>query len=156
MLTDKQKARIQALFADEAHLQVEVTWAVYQAMIGAYRNDDRAAGKTNMRKVIDSLSTGVPAALTELRRLGRTLTRRACDELAHFDRPGTSNGPTEAINGRLEHLRGSAPRVPQPHQLHRQIPPRGRRVQELAHRRSGLRSSVVPELGQISAQLISV
>jgi transposase len=25
--------------------------------------------------------------------------------LAYFDRPGTSNGPTEAINGRLEHLR---------------------------------------------------
>ena len=24
------------------------------------------------------------------------------------DRPGTFNGPTEAINGRLEHLRGSA------------------------------------------------
>ncbi|VBA34604.1 hypothetical protein LAUMK35_05769 [Mycobacterium pseudokansasii] len=28
--------------------------------------------------------------------------------LANFDRPGTSNGSTEAINGRLEHLRGSA------------------------------------------------
>lgn len=28
--------------------------------------------------------------------------------LAYFDRPGTSNGPTEAINRRLEHLRGSA------------------------------------------------
>ena len=28
--------------------------------------------------------------------------------LAYLDRPGTSNGPTEAINGRLEHLRGSA------------------------------------------------
>lgn len=28
--------------------------------------------------------------------------------LAFFDRPGTSNGPTEAINGRLKHLRGSA------------------------------------------------
>jgi transposase len=28
--------------------------------------------------------------------------------LAYFDRPRTSNGPTEAINGRLEHLRGSA------------------------------------------------
>jgi len=26
----------------------------------------------------------------------------------YFDRPGTSNGPTEAINGRLEHLRGTA------------------------------------------------
>ena len=30
------------------------------------------------------------------------------DVLAHFDRPATSNGPTEAINGQLEHLRGSA------------------------------------------------
>jgi hypothetical protein len=32
-----------------------------------------------------------------------------CRVLAYFDRPGTSNGPTEAINGRLEHLRGTAP-----------------------------------------------
>ncbi|GLU61479.1 hypothetical protein Pure05_39910 [Paenarthrobacter ureafaciens] len=40
--------------------------------------------------------------------LGRTLKRRAGDVLAYFDRPGTSNGPTEALNGRLEHLRGSA------------------------------------------------
>jgi len=46
--------------------------------------------------------------LTELRRLGRTLTHRAGAVLAYFDRPGTSNGPAEAINGRLEHLRGSA------------------------------------------------
>ncbi|GER21705.1 hypothetical protein NCCP1664_02020 [Zafaria cholistanensis] len=30
------------------------------------------------------------------------------DVLAYFDRPGTSNGPTEAINDRLEHLRGLA------------------------------------------------
>jgi len=27
---------------------------------------------------------------------------------AYFDRPHTSNGPTEAVNGRLEHLRGTA------------------------------------------------
>ena len=40
--------------------------------------------------------------------LGRTLKRRAGDILAYFDDPHTSNGPTEAINGRLEHLRGSA------------------------------------------------
>ena len=33
---------------------------------------------------------------------------RATDVLAYFERPGASNGPTEAINGRLEHLRGSA------------------------------------------------
>jgi hypothetical protein len=34
--------------------------------------------------------------------------RRADDIRAFFDRLGTSNGPTEAINGRLEHLGGSA------------------------------------------------
>ena len=61
-----------------------------------------------MRAVIDDLSHDVPTALTELRRLGRTLKQRAPDVLAYFDRIGTSNGPTEAINGRLEHLRGSA------------------------------------------------
>ena len=60
-----------------------------------------------MAKLIDSVSHGVPA-LTEIITLGRTLKKRAADVLAYFDRPGTSNGPTEAINGRLEHLRGSA------------------------------------------------
>jgi transposase len=61
-----------------------------------------------MVRLIDSIATGVPKALTEVITLGRTLTKRAGDVLAYFDRPGTSNGPTEAINGRLEHLRGSA------------------------------------------------
>ena len=61
-----------------------------------------------MTKIIASLRRGVPAALDELIRLGRTLHRRAADVLAYFNRPGTSNGPTEAINGRLEHLRGTA------------------------------------------------
>ena len=51
---------------------------------------------------------GVPSSLTEIVTLGRTLKRRAGDILAYFDHPHTSNGPTEAINGRLEHLRGSA------------------------------------------------
>ena len=77
-------------------------------MIAAYREPDRASGRDLMRKLIDSLSRGVPAALTEVITLGRTLNKRAADILAYFDRPGTSNGPTEAINGRLEHLRGSA------------------------------------------------
>ena len=61
-----------------------------------------------MRNLIESVSRGVPAALTEIITLGRTLTRRAADILAYFDRPRTSNGPAEAINGRLEHRRGSA------------------------------------------------
>jgi transposase len=108
LLTDKQKTRLDELFATDEHVQVEATWAVYQRMITAYRDPDKAHGSKTMRTLIDSLRHGVPAALTELRRLGRTLSRRAADVLAYFDRPGASNGPTEAINGRLEHLRGSA------------------------------------------------
>ena len=108
LLTDKQKTRLDVLFADDQHVLVEVTWAAYQRMITAYREPDPARGRDRMRALITSLSSGVPAALTELRTLGRTLNQRATDVLAYFDRPGTSNGPTEAINGRLEHLRGSA------------------------------------------------
>jgi len=108
LLTDKQKARIEALFDSDAHVHVEVTWGVYQRMIEAYRHPDRAQGRELLDKLIGSLSTGVPAALSELITLGRTLKRRAADVLAYFERPGTSNGPTEALNGRLEHLRGSA------------------------------------------------
>ncbi len=77
-------------------------------MISAYRNPDRRRGRELMSTLIESISDAVPAALTEVITLGRTLKKRAADVLAYFDRPGTSNGPTEAINGRLEHLRGSA------------------------------------------------
>lgn len=108
LLTDKQKTRLDALFADDQHVAVEVTWAAYQRMITAYRDPDPARGRDLMSKLIASLASGVPAALIELRSLGRTLKNRAADVLAYFGRPGTSNGPTEAINGRLEHLRGSA------------------------------------------------
>jgi transposase len=107
-LTDKQKDRLLALFAADEHAQVEATWAIYQQMIAAYREPGRTRGRALMVKLIESLSHGVPAALSELITLGRTLKQRGDDVLAYFDRPGTSNGPTEAINGRLEHLRGSA------------------------------------------------
>jgi len=112
LLTDKQKDRLADLFDTEihgdAHVEIEATWGIYQRMITAYREPDRKVGRQLMEQLIDSLSAGVPAALTELVTLGRTLNKRATDVLAYFDRPGTSNGPTEAINGRLEHLRGSA------------------------------------------------
>ena len=61
-----------------------------------------------MQQLIGSISHSVPTVLREVITIGRTLKRRAVDVLAYFRRPGTSNGPTEAINGRLEHLRGSA------------------------------------------------
>ena len=108
LLTDKQMDRLHALFAADAHVEVEATWRIYQQMITAYREPDRKNGRKLMQQLIESVSQGVPAALTEVITLGRTLNKRAADVLAYFDRPGTSNGPTEAINGRLEHLRGSA------------------------------------------------
>ncbi|SDZ00277.1 Transposase [Modestobacter sp. DSM 44400] len=108
LLTDRQRKRLTALFTGDDHVQVQATWSIYQKMINAYRDPDRSRGKATMTTLIAALRSGVPAALVELRRLGRTLTQRAADVLAYFDRPGTSNGPTEALNGRLEHLRGSA------------------------------------------------
>lgn len=108
LLTDKQKNRLTDLFADDEHVEVEATWGIYQQMIAAYREPDRARGHAMMSSLIESVSHGVPVALVEVITLGRTLKKRAADVLAYFDRPGTSNGPTEAINGRLEHLRGSA------------------------------------------------
>ena len=108
LLTDRQPERLVLLFSTDDHVEVEATWGIYQRMITAYRDPDRARGRELMHAVIDALRVGVPAALTELLTLGRTLTKRAADVLAYFDRPGTSNGPTEALNGRLEHLRGSA------------------------------------------------
>ncbi|WP_027020337.1 transposase, partial [Corynebacterium sputi] len=60
-----------------------------------------------MSRVINSIRKGLPKGLEELAQLGRTLWRRREDVLAYFD-IGASNGPVEAINGRLEHLRGIA------------------------------------------------
>jgi transposase len=108
LLTDRQRERLDTLFAADEHVQVAATWGIYQRMIAAYREPDRTRGRELMRTLIDSVSDAVPAALTEIITLGRTLTKRAADVLAYFDLSGTSNGPTEAINGRLEHLRGSA------------------------------------------------
>jgi hypothetical protein len=87
---------------------VQATWGIYQRMIAAYRQLDRETGGQLMAKLIDSLGHEVPDALGELVSLGRTLKKRVDDVLAYFDRPGRSKGPAEAINGRLEHLRGSA------------------------------------------------
>ncbi|MHB1614171.1 MAG: ISL3 family transposase [Actinomycetes bacterium] len=108
LLTERQRQRLTVLFGVEDHVQVEATWGIYQRMIAAYREPDPTKGKQLMTTLIASVSHGVPNALTELRTLGRTLSKRAEDVVASFDRPGTSNGPTEAMNGRLEHLRGSA------------------------------------------------
>jgi transposase len=107
LLTTGQKTRLEAVFADDAHAPVEVTWLVYQQIITAYAHPDPREGKTLLTRVIDNLRTAVPAGLDELAALGRTLQRRRDDVLAYFTHHA-SNGPTEAINGRLEALRRNA------------------------------------------------
>ena len=108
LLTTKQQHRLAKVFADERHVAFEVTWSLYQSVIEAYQADQPAEGKKIMTRLITSIHSGVPAGLEELRSLGQTMKRRRDDILAFFDHPGTSNGPTEAVNGLLEHLRGTA------------------------------------------------
>lgn len=105
--TDRQNARLAAVFAEDAHIGVEVTHGAYQDLVAAYGNPDRRAGKIAMFKILKRIKSGVPRALPELAQLGRSLWRRRKEILAYFD-TGASNGPVEAINGRLEHLRGIA------------------------------------------------
>lgn len=107
MLTEHRQQRLATAFADEAHSAVEATHGAYQALISAYEDKDRRAGKIAMYKVLKRLKSGVPKGLPELAQLGRSLWKRREQILAYFD-TGASNGPVEAINGRLEHLRGIA------------------------------------------------
>ena len=85
-----------------------MTWSIHQRMIAARRHADRRRGRASMVKPINSISSGAPKSPTEIITPGRTFKNRVVDAPVYFDRSGTSNGPTEAINGRLEHLRGSA------------------------------------------------
>jgi transposase len=80
---------------------------IYQKIIAAYADANRRRAKQAMSTLIDFMRRGVPAGLEEIAQLGRTLSRRRADILAFFDHH-ISNGPTEAINGRLEALRRNA------------------------------------------------
>lgn len=108
LLKDKQKVRLwKAFVAHDAHAAVEVTYGVYQRLIDAYQTPNKRKGKIAMYKLLRQIRTGVPKELAELAQLGRSLWKRRAEILAYFD-TGASNGPVEAINGRLEHLRGIA------------------------------------------------
>ena len=94
LLTDAQAERLEALFADDRHAAVQASWGVYQRLIQAYRVEDPGLGKYLMQRLIDSLKQAIPDELEEIQALAKTLTERASDILAYFDRPRTSNGPT--------------------------------------------------------------
>ena len=55
LLTDRQRARLEAVFADDDHVAVEVTWWVYQQIIAAYADPNPQRGKTLLAAVIDRL-----------------------------------------------------------------------------------------------------
>ncbi|PYI64184.1 hypothetical protein CVV68_22570 [Arthrobacter livingstonensis] len=95
------------MIATHTHVEVEASRVIYQHINTACREPCSVQRRKQMR-VVDSLSTAVAAALTESKTMARTLKRRAEDVLAYFERSETSNGPTKAINVRLEHLWGSA------------------------------------------------
>ena len=129
LLTDKQRQRITDLFANDAHLEVETTWGVYQAMIGAYRDPSRTSGKAKMQHLIDTLASGVPAALTEVRTLGRTLKKTGRRHLGLL-RPARHQQRTHRGDQCTPEIPlWFCPRVPQPHQLHRQVTAGNRWVQ---------------------------
>ena len=66
LLTDKQRTRLEAVFAGDQHVAVEVTWWAYQQIIAAYATTDRRRGKTELASVIDRLRGELPAGLAEL------------------------------------------------------------------------------------------
>lgn len=124
LLTDKQATRLEDLFADDDHVEVEATWGIYQCFVQAYRCTDPGLGSHLMASVIEVIATGVPAQLTELVRLGRTLKRRATDILAFFDHSGTSNGPHRSTQRPPRTPPRLRSRVPEPDPLHRPLHPR--------------------------------
>lgn len=108
LLTDKQKTLLfMSLTSRDEHVMVEITHQIYLEVIAAYEHPQRREGKKLMWKILKRIQKGVPPGLDELAQLGRTLWARRAEILAYFD-VGVSNGPVEAINGRLEHLRGIA------------------------------------------------
>jgi transposase len=107
LLSVRQYDRLTSVLDADEHIAVKVAHVIYQKIIAAYSDPDRRRGKRVMTALIESIRRGVPAGLEEIAQLGRTLWRRRTDILAFFDHHA-SNGPTEAINGRLEALRRNA------------------------------------------------
>ena len=108
LLNGEQQHRLDVLFNyDDDYAVLQETWLVYQEIIDCYEDPNKRRAKTKMRRLINRLRGLRQAGLQELTQLGRSLHKRRTDILAFFD-IGASNGPVEAINGRLEHLRGIA------------------------------------------------
>ena len=107
LLSSRQQARLTAVFADDNHLAVLVTWSVYQRIIAAYSQPDRRRGKAMLAASSTPCAAVCPPDWRNWPNSAAPCTGAAHDVLAYFDHHA-SNGPTEAINGRLEALRRNA------------------------------------------------
>ncbi len=129
LLTDRQADRLTALFTDDAHVEVEATWGIYQQTIAAYRHHDQRQGRG---------PDGQAHRLHQHRRTqsaGRDHQARPNPEQARCRRARVlrpSRHQQRTDRGDQRPPRAPArfrARVPQPHQLHRTITARDRRIQ---------------------------
>jgi len=70
LLTSKQQTRLEQVFAAEEHVQVEITWGIYQDMVAAYRNPDRPAGRTALNALIGKTAPACPRSWPRSSRSG--------------------------------------------------------------------------------------
>jgi len=118
MLRDKQKTRLEAVFATDEHAVVEVTWSVYQRMIEAYRNKDQAL-RSRLATVL-AASTTRPALTPDQN--SSTTCRRRHDHDLQPNAPDNDQWPARASPW-------DCLRVPEPGPLYCPLTPRQRRIQ---------------------------
>ena len=110
LLKQHQLAKLETVFdAHPDHVAVEVTWDIYQRAVAAYRHNKPATGRKIFERVIARTRRGVP---TGPARAGHASAGRSSGARPTSSRsstiPAPATGRPEAINGRLEHLRGTA------------------------------------------------
>ena len=108
LLSEKTWNKVSQVITDTKFIAITRIWNVYQGIIKTYGEKDRVKGRTRLAAIIDALQNAKTKGIPELITLKNTLKKRREDILAYFTHPAASNGPTEALNGRLEHLRGTA------------------------------------------------
>ena len=105
-LTPRQQEQLRTAFTtDEAHISMEVDYHCAQKVRDVFHQATPTQGRRLAASLFESLPT---CPIPEITRLGRTLHKPKDTFLAYFDTGGTSNRPTEAINGIIELGRQSA------------------------------------------------
>ena len=107
MRTDRQKERLETEFADERHIDVEVTERIYRTWSLPMPAPTSGSGNSPHSKSSHASKPVSRRNSRSCRSSAAASGKRRKEILAYFD-IDASNGPVEAINGRLEHLRGIA------------------------------------------------